>query len=236
MTISHCPPTPPASPHHASFFTLVPFPENMPDLDLALAALASKVGTTLRRSSGSCIVCYFLGLRRPIQVILTHERGGRWDELDLHYCEPERCPWRLIHPTSDFSGFSSELAASLRSSNSGGGGWWVCPSCAEPYMFLDDHETCAYGPNLSALTFMLWNDVPTRNHVFTYITSHLSIELPDFRSRGAYAHWLGCPVSVFPSLNYLHIVVSAYDNLRSASLLPWLVLCISWPPFLILFS
>jgi hypothetical protein len=234
--ISHCPLPLPASPPHASFFTPVPFPEYMPNLDPAPEALASKVGVTLRRSSGSCIVCYFLGRCHPIQVILTHERGGQWHEVDLHYCEPERCPWRLIYPTSDFSSFSSELTASLRCSNSGGGGWWVCRSCAEPYMFLDGHETCTYGPNLSALAFMLWNDVPTRNHVFTYITSFLSIELPDFQSRQAYAHWLGCPVSVFPSFNYLHVVVVAYDNLRSAILLPRLVLSISWLPFFILFS
>lgn len=170
-----------------------------------------------------------VSLSRPIQVMLSHECEGQWDEVDLYYCQPEHCSWRLIHLTSDVSVFSSELRASLRSSKSGGGGRWVCRSCAEPYAYLDGHETCVYGPNPSALAFMLWNDIPTRNHVFTYTTSRLRIELPDFQSREAYAHWLRGPVSVYPSPNYLHVVIVVYDNLRSVILLPRLA-------FLILFS
>lgn len=44
-----------------------------------------------------------------------------------------------------------------------------------------------------------------------------------------------CPVSTFPSLNYLHIVIAVYNNLGSAILLLRLVLFISWLPFLMLF-
>ena len=222
---SPAPSSPPGPPNQVatplSFYTVIPLSSDPPQITLDCQSLACKVGNTLGRISKFCIVCYFLGQRRPIHVVKTHERGGIWEELDYHTCQPERCPWRLIHPsTSTFSSFSRELSTSLDRSDSGGQGWTICTRCGEPWDLTCYHDVCFYGRSLFAIAFFVWEDRPARDRVFSYISSRTPIPVPNFQSRDEYTEWAGASISSRPTLNHVHVVVVVYDILRRARILP----------------
>ncbi|KAF8549210.1 hypothetical protein OG21DRAFT_1488730 [Imleria badia] len=214
-------PSGPPSDHEAatplSFYTTTPLSSNLSQITFECQSLTREVNTTLSRVSKFCIVCHLLGQRRPIYVIQTHERGGMWEELDYHTSQPERCPWRLIHPSiSTFTSFTRELCMSLRLSDSGGPGWHICASCGKPWEPAYDHDVCFHGKTLFAIAFFVWEDRPTRDRVFSYISTRTPISVPNFQSRDEYTEWVGSSISSRPSLNYLHVVVVVYGILRRA--------------------
>lgn len=205
-----------------SSYTLVIIPpENLPEIPTAVGDLAYAVLRCLSHLHTVCQACYFLGQRRPILVVATHPRGGSWESYDYHKNEAERCPWRLLHPSTPYESFSTKVHASLRHSNSGGGGWDVCVICAEPQRMTEYHERCCYGQGLFMLAFMIWEDRSTRDRVFSFIYTHMNINIPNFPSREEYAEWLGSSIfSALPTLNYIHLVTVTYDILRRARVLP----------------
>lgn len=182
--------------------------------------LSLGVSSFLARLSTHCIVCYFLGQRRPILTKRIRAHGDTKEVIDFHRGQPELCPYRLVHQSTPFPNFSHEVYSSLCRSDSGGDGRDVCATCAEPYQLIEGHDVCIYGQALFALAFLVWEDRPTRDHVFTYISSVTSVPVPDIQSREAYAKWLGSSLHSRPSLNHIHAVALAYNALRHARLLP----------------
>jgi len=82
------------------------------------------------------------------------------------------------------------------------------------------HQRCCYGQSLFMLAFLIWFDRSTRDHVFSFIHTHADIDIPNFPSKEAYAEWLGSSIfSTRPTLNYIHLVIVAYDILRRAHVL-----------------
>lgn len=108
-----------------------------------------KIYNIFCQSFKSCIVCHFLRLSHPIQVILTYKHRGQWNKVDLHYCQPTYYSCRLINLMSDFFIFSFNLKASHSKLN--GGGKWICQLCVESYIYPNHYKTCTYGPNLLLL-------------------------------------------------------------------------------------
>ncbi|KAF8119958.1 hypothetical protein EV363DRAFT_1193806 [Boletus edulis] len=224
-------PSPPALPPDASledapaatptsFFTYIALPQNIPPVVIEHQILASRVSDILCRLGKYCVVCYFLGRRRPILSKRLRADGSTIEVADLHADHPAHCAWGLVHPSTSFPSYSMEVNASLHRSGSGGSAWSVCVSCGTPFNLSFDHEVCVYGETLFALAYLVWEDRPTRDHVFTYILSGTPISVPDIQSREAYAQWLGSSISSYPTLNHIHIVAVAYDILRRGHLLP----------------
>lgn len=204
-----------------SSYTFVIIPaENLSGIPAPMDDLAYALLRCFRHLQTECTVCYFLGRRRPILVVETHPRGGRWESYDYHKNEAEHCPWRLLHPSTPYASFSTNVHTSLRHSNSGGGRWSVCVACGEPSHIDEYHEKCCYGQNLFMLAFLIWEDESTRDHVFSFIYTHTDVNIPGFTSREEYAEWLGSPIfPARPTLNHIHLVIVAYDILRRAHLL-----------------
>jgi hypothetical protein len=203
-----------------SSYTFVIIPsENLLEIPAAMGDLAYAILRCLSHLHTACQVCYFLGQRRPILVVVTHPRGGSWESYDYHKNEAERYPWRLLHPSTSYESFSTKVHASLRHSNAGGGGCDRYVICGEPRRMTEYHESCFYGQGLFMLAFMIWKDRSTRDRVFSFIYTHINI--PNFPSREEYAEWLGSSTfSAWATLNYIHLVIVAYDILRRARVLP----------------
>ncbi|KAF8549167.1 hypothetical protein OG21DRAFT_627770 [Imleria badia] len=203
-----------------SFFTPVILPENISPLVIQCRTLSYGVHSFLVRVSTHCPVCYFLG--RPLPVLTKRIRayGDSTEVINFHHGQPTLCPYRLVHPSTPFFDFSREVYSSLRRSDSGGDGIGVCDRCADPYALVEGHDVCIYGQALFVLAFLVWEDRPTRDRVFTYISSSASVLVPDLQSREAYAEWLGFSIRSRPSLNHIHLVAVAYHALRRARLLP----------------
>ena len=207
-----------------TFYTYLPPLDSLPSVPLGIDALSVAVNSCLRRLQSVCEVCHFLGETRPIQIILTHPRGGRWDEVDYHVNDATRCPWRCVHPSSSYDVFSGQVHRSFRASSPGGGRWSVCTHCAEPWDTTDPHERCVFGDSLFKLAFMIWEDRPTRDRVFSFLHTKVALEIPDLPTRTHYAYWLGR--NIFPSLptlSNIHILVVTYRILRRSAWLLWLV-------------
>ena len=202
------------------FFTRVILPENTSPVVTACRTLSLGVGSLLVRLATHCVVCYFLGQRLPVLTKRIRAHGDTTEVIDFHSSQPALCPHGLVHPSTPFPRFFREVSSCLRRSDSGGDGMDVCPACAEPYNLVDCHEVCTYGQALFALAFLVWEDRPTRDYVFTYISSGTSVLVPDLQSRDAYAEWLGSSLHSRPSLNHIHVVALAYDALRLARVLP----------------
>lgn len=151
----------PPDPTNHTFYTPFPLPDDIPSISLAIRPLASAVDTYLCHLQSVCEACYFLRACRPIQIILTHPRGGRWDEVDYHVHDSVRCPWRCFHPSTPYGDFSHEAHRSFRDSHFGGDGWSVCTICGQPWDMTDPHERCVFGDSLFKLAFMVWEDRPT---------------------------------------------------------------------------
>lgn len=205
-----------------SFYTFVFIPaENLSGIPSTTNDLAYTVLRCFSQFHTMCQVCYFLGQRHPILIIETHPLGGSWESHDYHRTEPECCPWRLLHPSMPYKSFSVRLHASLHQSNSGGGRWHVCDICGEPQSTIDYHERCCCGQGVFVLAFLIWEDRSTRDHVFSFIYTHMDIIIPHFPSREEYTEWLGSSIfSARPTLNHIHLVIVTYDILCRAHLLP----------------
>ena len=204
----------------ATFYTLRSLPDIIPDMPATFPSLPNVVQKCMSRMAPHCTVCYFLRRKRPIKIILTHPRGGYWEEYDDHATEFARCPWRLLTDCPSFHRFSSEVSTSLRLSDSGGAGWFVCSVCTEPWDTPTYHQRCMYGPDAVALAYLIWEDLSTRDSVFSLLHKNL-FAFPDFQDRSAYAVWLGSSVSqTRPTLNNIHLLIVAYHFLRWTSQLP----------------
>ena len=213
--------TPPSSLPPACPFTGFHSPlSSIPDVPNTFPQLPHMVLRCMDRMQTHCIMCYFLRCTRPIKIILTHPRGGRWDECDNHASDFFRCPWRLIDNHPIYYDFSSKVSASLRLSNSGGCGWLVCSRCTEPYNDHTYHRRCIYGQEAFALAYLVWDHPPTRDSVFSFLYRN-NVMLPYFEDRTTYAQWLGNHVGqTTPTLNNIHLLVAAYHLLRCAGQLP----------------
>ncbi|KAH0825697.1 hypothetical protein J3R83DRAFT_10803 [Lanmaoa asiatica] len=149
--------------------------------------LACTVAKCLGRMQSHCIVCYFLRTPKPIRVILTHPRGGEWEEFDSHTCDPFKCPWQCFNPRSAYMQFESEVGTSLRASKSGSDWCTVCTICGEPWDYSCYHERCIYGDRLFMLAYLVWEHRPSRDRVFSFIHHNAGLQFPEFNGRGGYA-------------------------------------------------
>jgi len=208
----------PPDPLNHTFYMSLPLPDHIPSVSLAIGPLAFALNTYLGYLQTVCKACYFLRASRPIQVVLTHPRGGRWDEVDYHRALPLALP---LHPSTPYKDFSHEAHRSLRGSRSGGDGWSVCTICGEPWDITDLHERCVFGDSIFMPAFMVWEDRPTRDHVFSFIQAKTALDFPNLPTRSHYADWLGCSISPsLPTLNNIHALAIAYRTLRHTRQVP----------------
>lgn len=224
--------TPPSSPSNHSNLgridtmsplnTSISFPLNsLPNLSLDAAQIALNVRKWLRRIRSFCQACYFFDEQRPIQVIEVFPNGRRSEWEDYHPEDGERCPWRVLHPSTAYDDFRRQICSAMRLYHPCQSEPTMCVICAELYACRADHEYNGHGPSLFMVAFLVWEDVAICDHVFSFFRTHTLIRVPELRSRAEYAYWLGSSVcEPWSSLLYLHILVEVYHALRRSGLLP----------------
>ncbi|KAG6371440.1 hypothetical protein JVT61DRAFT_9137 [Boletus reticuloceps] len=202
--------------------TSIIFPlDSLPNLSLDAARVTSDVGNLLSRIRSFCAACYFLRELRPILVIemIPNRRRLEWE--DYHQGDAERCPWRLLHPSTCYDDFRRQVCSAICLRHPLESEWTICALCDDFYKCRADHERSSHGPSLLMVAFLIWEDVATCDHVFSFLQGHTPIPVPDFRSRSDYAVWLGSSACApWSSLLYLHILVTVYHALRKSGLLP----------------
>lgn len=204
-----------------SFYTLIDNFPKLPPIPIDVRNLAYTVGKCLDRISPHCVVCYFMRTPKPIRVILTHPRGGEWEEFDSHNDDAFKCPWKCLDRHA-YAQFSSDLTTSLRTSRSGCSWCLVCTDCAEPwdYSFLY-HERCFSRGGLFMLAYLVWDHRLSRDRVFSFIHHSTGIRFPELNDKSGFGDWLGqCITPSRPTLNNIHVFVSAYHILRWNDQLP----------------
>lgn len=201
--------------------TSISFPLNsLPYLSLDAARIALNVDKWLTRIRSFCQACYFLRELRPIQVIEVFPNGRRLEWQDYHAEDGERCPWRILHPSTSYDDFRRQVRSTISLYHPYHSEPTMCVICQELYTCRAAHEHSAHGPSIFMVAFLVWEDAAVCDDVFSFLHAHTLIPVPDLRSRAEYAIWLGSPVSEpWSSLLHLHILVEAYHNLRRSGLL-----------------
>ncbi|KAF8418660.1 hypothetical protein L210DRAFT_891783 [Boletus edulis BED1] len=196
-------------------------PDNLPCLPINAAWVASKLDTWLTRVAGFCAVCYFQHERRPISVIELYSNGGRRRWEDYHHKEPERCPWRLLHPSTAYQHFQHQVYSAIRIQHPSEPQEATCVICEEAYACRAVHELHSHGASLFIVAFLVWEEASTCNSVFSFLQGHVNVAVPCFCTREEYAIWLGRPACApWTDLLNVHLVAASYCALKSSDLLP----------------
>ncbi|KAH0833797.1 hypothetical protein J3R83DRAFT_10945 [Lanmaoa asiatica] len=203
-----------------AFYQICPLPLDVPSIPNSFSERIQLISNCFRRMQKHCTLCYFLRRINPVKIIQT-SRGTILDTLyDHHANDFERCPSRLINPSSPYHNFTCHISALMRCSFSGGAGWFVCTICAEPYDDILYHERCIYGRELFLLAYLIWEHPPTLGRVFSLLRIN-DVTFPNFQNITEYAQWLGNGINLTrPVLNNIHLVIIAYHLLRWVGQLP----------------
>ena len=116
----------------SSYTFIIILAENLSEIPAPMNDLVYALLHCFWHLQTKCMVCNFLEWHCPILIVKTHPWEGRWKSYNYHKNKAEHCPWHLLHPSTLYAFFSTNVHTSLHHSNSGSGRWSVYVICGKP--------------------------------------------------------------------------------------------------------